>query len=103
MRFLRCSHRRERVPVCRPVDGEPYWRNGMSVDFANLLNGWLPGLYRDKDGSGELARFLQIAAGPLAEISASVEQLRQDFYINDCRDAFIPLIGRLIGVELDPT
>ena len=75
----------------------------MSVDFPGLLYGWLPGLYRDKDEAGELQRFLTLAAAPLEEVNASIEQLYADLFLGTCRDAFLPLIGGLLGVELDTT
>ncbi len=75
----------------------------MSVDFVDLLYRSLPGLYRDKDEAGELRRFLQIMAQPLAEIDASIAQLYEDLFIEHCREEFIPLIGDLVGVKVDPT
>ncbi len=75
----------------------------MSVDFADLLYRSLPGLYRDKDERGELRRFLEIMALPLAELEASVEQLNHDFFIEECREPFVGLLGDLVGVEVDPT
>ena len=75
----------------------------MSVDFAALLYADLPGVYRDKDTAGELRRFLEIAAEPLAELHASVGQLYEDLFIGGCRSELIPLIGGLVGVEVDAT
>jgi len=73
----------------------------MATDFADLLYRSLPGLYRDKDTLGELQRFLQIMALPLEELEASVRQLHEDFFISTCRPELIPLIGALVGVEVD--
>ena len=72
------------------------------TDFAELLYRSLPGLYRDKDAASELQRFLKIAALPLEEIERSIGELYLDFYLNTCRDAFVPLIGSLLGIEPDP-
>jgi hypothetical protein len=72
------------------------------TDFADLLYKSLPGLYRDKDAALELQRFLAIAAKPLEEIEQSIENLYLDFYLHTCRDSFVPLIGSLLGIELDP-
>jgi phage tail-like protein len=75
----------------------------MATDFADLLYRYLPGLYRDKDTLGELQGFLQIMAQPLEELEASVGQLHQDLFIFTCRAELIPLIGALVGVEVDAT
>ena len=61
----------------------------MSVDFAALLYADLPGVYRDKDTAGELRRFLEIAAEPLAELHASVGQLYEDLFVGGCRAELI--------------
>ena len=74
----------------------------MTTNFAELLYGSLPGLYRDKDGGLELRRFLDLAALPLEEIERSIGELYLDFYLNTCRDAFVPLIGSVLGIEPDP-
>jgi phage tail-like protein len=75
----------------------------VSVDFAALLYASLPGVYRDKDTAGELRHFLEVAAEPLAELHASIGQLYEDLFIEDCRAELIPLIGGLVGVEVDLT
>ena len=75
----------------------------MTVDFSDLLARSLPGLYLDKDDSGDLRRFLDVMAIPLAEVEASISQLHEDRFISSCRDQFIGLIGPLVGVEVDPT
>lgn len=75
----------------------------MSVDFPDLLYRTLPGLYRDKDTAGELRRFLEILAEPMAMLHASITQLRDDVAIERCREELIPLIGTLVGVAVDPT
>ena len=75
----------------------------MATDFAALLYRYLPGLYRDKDTLGELQRFLEIMALPLEELEASVGQLHEDFFISQARPELIPLIGTLVGVEVDTT
>lgn len=75
----------------------------MSVDFAALLYAGLPGVYRDKDTAGELRRFQEISAEPLAELHASIGQLYEDLFIEGCRAELIPLVGGLVGVEVDPT
>ncbi|MFI7128808.1 hypothetical protein ACIBQ1_24105 [Nonomuraea sp. NPDC050153] len=74
----------------------------MTID-ADLLMANLPGLYRDKDASGDLLRFLTILAGPLGELHASITQLRDDQTVVACRAPFIPLIGALVGTEVDTT
>lgn len=73
----------------------------MATDFADLLYRSLPGLYRDKDTLGELQRFLQIMALPLEDLEGSIRQLHEDFFISTCRPELIPLIGALVGVEVD--
>lgn len=73
------------------------------TDFAALLARSLPGVYRLKDEVGELARFLQIMASPLAETEASIGQLYDDVFAASARGAFLPLIGELIGADIDPT
>ncbi len=80
------------------------------TDFAALLWHSLPGIYRQQDappgtepGDGELARFLRIAASPLAEIEASIGQLYDDLFGASARGEFLPLIGSLIGADIDPT
>ena len=75
----------------------------MNVDFPELLYHTLPGLYRDKDTAGELRRFLEIVAEPLAMLHASITQLQDDYAIERCREELIPLIGTLVGVSVDPT
>jgi hypothetical protein len=73
------------------------------TDFAALLSSSLPGIYRLKDGAGELARFLEIIATPLAETEASIGQLHDDLFGATARGELLPLIGDLIGADLDPT
>jgi hypothetical protein len=73
------------------------------VDFSDLLARSLPGLYLDKDDSGDLHRFLDVMAIPLAEVERSISQLHEDCFISSCRDQFIGLLGQLVGVEVDPT
>lgn len=75
----------------------------MSLDFAALLYAGLPGVYRDKDEKGELQRFLEIIAQEAAELEASIGQLYEDGFVETCRAELIPLIGGLVGVEVDPT
>jgi phage tail-like protein len=75
----------------------------MALDFGEVLFRLLPGLYRDKDVSGELRRFLEIMASPLAEIDASITQLHEDQFIATCRPEFIGPLGSLIGAEIDAT
>jgi phage tail-like protein len=75
----------------------------MSVDFPALLYRTLPGLYRDKDTAGELRRFLEILSQPLAAVHASITQLQDDYAIERCNEALIPLVGTLVGVTVDPT
>src|SRR5258706_11024572 len=36
-------------------------------------------------------------------MQASIGQLKEDLFLENCRDEFIPLIGGLIGVEPDAT
>jgi hypothetical protein len=72
------------------------------TDFAALLSRSLPGIYRQKDDASELARFLQIMAAPLAETEASVGQLYDDLFGASARGDFLPLIGELIGADIDP-
>jgi len=74
-----------------------------SIDFPALLYKLLPGIYRDKDAQGELQRFLEIISQPLSELDISIAQLYEDFFIDNSRAPFIPLVGALIGVEVDPT
>ena len=74
-----------------------------SLDFPALLYKLLPGIYRDKDALGELRRFLEIASLPLEELEVSIAQLYEDFFLGNSRAPFIPLIGALIGVEIDST
>ncbi|TAK02324.1 MAG: hypothetical protein EPO39_13455 [Candidatus Manganitrophaceae bacterium] len=74
-----------------------------SLDFPALLYKLLPGIYRDKDARGELQRFLEIASLPLEELEVSIAQLYEDLFLENGRAPFIPLIGALIGVEIDPT
>lgn len=71
------------------------------TDFAKLLWSSLPGIYRQRDEAGELARFLEIMASPLAELEASIGQLYDDRFGATARVELLPLIGALIGAELD--
>jgi phage tail-like protein len=74
------------------------------TDFAALLLRSLPGIYRQKDeATTDLARFLEIAASPLTETEASIGQLHDDLFGASARGDFLPLIGGLIGAEIDPT
>ncbi|MFI9561189.1 hypothetical protein [Nonomuraea endophytica] len=74
----------------------------MTID-ADLLLANLPGLYRDKDVTGDLRRFLEILAGPLAETHESIGRLGDDQTLAACAAPFIPLIGALVGAEVDAT
>ncbi len=74
------------------------------TDFAELLLRSLPGIYRLKDEDNDnhdLARFLQIMASPLAETEASISQLYDDLFGATARGELLPLIGTLIGAEVD--
>jgi phage tail-like protein len=73
----------------------------MTTDFGALLYESLPGLYRDKDADGTLRRFLELAALPLAEIERSIDALLDDFFVTTCQPELIPLIGELVGAEVD--
>lgn len=73
----------------------------MTVDFGELLYRSLPGLYRDKDVHGELRRFLELAAQPLAELEGSIGRLHQDLFVATCQQLLIPLIGGLVGADVD--
>ena len=75
----------------------------MSADIADLLYRSLPGVYRDWDEDEQLRRFLEVAAQPLVELEASIDQLRVDVYVDTCRTALIPLVGALVGVQVDAT
>lgn len=72
------------------------------TDFAQLLLGSLPGIYRQKDENSELARFLQIMASPLTETEASIGQLYDDLFGASARGELLSLIGDLIGADVDP-
>jgi len=67
-----------------------------------MLSRSLPGIYRLKDDNNDLARFLQIMASPLAETEASIGQLYDDLFGASARGDFLPLIGDLIGADIDP-
>jgi hypothetical protein len=73
----------------------------MTTDIADLFYDALPGLYRDQDTRGELRAFLQVAAGPLAELYDSVAALRDDLYAVTCRPELIAVVGALVGAEID--
>jgi phage tail-like protein len=73
----------------------------VTTDFAELLYRSLPGIYRQKDESLELARFLQIMAAPLAETEASIGQLYEDLFSASARGELLPLVGALIGADID--
>jgi phage tail-like protein len=69
----------------------------VSIDFASLLYRTLPGIYRDKDVSGELRRFLDVLALPLEEIDASIRQLLEDLFLSTANEKLVGLIGSLVG------
>jgi len=71
------------------------------TDFAALLLRSLPGIYRQKDTDSQLARFLEIMASPLAETETSIGQLYEDLFGATARAEFLPMIGALIGAEID--
>ena len=73
------------------------------TDFADLMSRSLPGIYRLKDDSGDLAQFLQLIASPLAEIEASIGQLYDDLFGATAQGELLPLIGALIGADIDPS
>ena len=75
----------------------------MTAGLGDLLYQSLPGLYRDKDVDTELRRFLEIAALPLAELEASIARLYEDAFVATCQDLLIPLIGGLVGADVDGT
>ena len=103
VRVRRRRDRRARAGLRGGAGGQSLRGRAVSIDFAALLYADLPGVYRDKDTAGELRRFLEIAAEPLAELHASVGQLYEDLFIGGCRSELIPLIGGLVGVEVDAT
>ncbi|HEX7837473.1 MAG TPA: hypothetical protein VF469_08420 [Kofleriaceae bacterium] len=71
------------------------------TDFGDLFYRLLPGIYRQKDGLGELRQLVQIMAQPAGELEQSIDQLYLDLFIESCRTEFLPLIGDLIGAEVD--
>jgi phage tail-like protein len=75
----------------------------MTIDVAELLYGSLPGVYRDKDVGGQLRRFLEVAAAPLAELEASITALQDDLFVETCRRQLIGLLGDLVGADVDET
>ncbi|MCZ6818167.1 MAG: hypothetical protein O7G31_01570, partial [Calditrichaeota bacterium] len=75
----------------------------MSTNFTDFLYKNLPGLYRDKDESGELKKFLQLFGTSFEELEQSITQLNDDLFVERSRKEFIHLIGKLIGVEVDAT
>ena len=74
-----------------------------TVDFPALLYALLPGIYRDKDRTAALRRFLQLAATPLAETEESIGRMYDDLYLDTAREEFVGLIGGLVGATTDPT
>jgi phage tail-like protein len=73
-----------------------------ATEFAPLLYALLPGVYRDRD-EGALRRFLEIAAEPLADLERSIAQLHEDLYVATAREELLPLVGALVGIDVDPT
>lgn len=71
------------------------------TDFASLFRVLLPGIYRTKDAKGELQAFLAVMAAVPSELEASIEQLGRDIFVDSCRADFLPLIGGLIGADVD--
>ena len=79
------------------------------TDFGQLLNDYLPAIYRQKDAPadeagphGPLRRLLGILGEPLGELEASISQLYEDLFAASARSEMLPLIGSLIGAEIDP-
>jgi len=71
------------------------------TDFAELFYRLLPGIYRDKDARGELRRFVEIMASPAAELEQSIGQLYLDLFFDSCRPELLPLIGDLLGADIE--
>src|SRR5262249_5106228 len=93
---------RERAAVRRAARHQHHRRRTVT-DFADLFYRLLPGIYRQKDAPGELQKMLQIMAQPPSEIEQSIGQLYLDLFVDSCRPEFLPLIGALIGAEVDTT
>jgi len=72
------------------------------TDFAQLFYRMLPGIYRQKDASGQLQQFLSLMADPASELEQSIGQLYLDLYVESCRPEFLPFIGDVIGADVDP-
>lgn len=70
----------------------------------DFLYNLLPEYHRNRDAyqRQQLRAFMRIFQGPLDSMHTAIERLYDDWFIETCEDAAIPLIARLVGVEVFP-
>lgn len=68
--------------------------------YQTLLYGLLPALYRGRDGSGELGKFLDLFGHEFARQRANLDRLLRDVAIDSCQDWVVPYLGDLVGTSI---
>lgn len=75
----------------------------MSDWFKDNLLGLLPPLYEHNDEAGDLRTFLSLPAGTLDELKQAIDDFPTIFDVDHCDERFLPLLARLVGLEVDGT
>ena len=75
----------------------------MSDWFKDNLIGLLPPLYEHNDEAGDLRTFLSLPAGTLDELKQAIDDFPTIFDVDHCDERFLPLLARLVGLEVDGT
>ena len=75
----------------------------MSDWFKDNLLGLLPPLYEHNDEAGDLRTFLSLPAGTLDELKQAIDDFPTIFDVDHCDERFLPLLAKLVGLEVDGT
>lgn len=68
--------------------------------YTEKLYRLLPGVYRARDESGELRRFVSLFADELWRLQAAQKQALADHFIDSCQDWVIPYLADLVGTDV---
>ncbi len=68
--------------------------------YTEKLYRLLPGMYRSRDESGELRRFVSLFADELWRLHATQKQALADHFIDSCQDWVIPYLADLVGTDV---
>ena len=59
--------------------------------------------YEHNDEAGDLRTFLSLPAGTFDELKQAIDDFPTIFDVDHCDERFLPLLARLVGLEVDGT